>query len=73
MPRKERDSVRRDLLAALIRKADADLYPSSTMLDVIESLLTEEDLPEYERLLLSHIDRDAYPSIPMIRRLQRFA
>ncbi|TDC52620.1 hypothetical protein E1212_08510 [Jiangella ureilytica] len=65
--------VRRILLDSLMRKVEADLYPSSTMLDQIESLLTEDDIADYAAILVAHIDEDFYPSIPMIQRVLRLA
>ncbi|MBB5789291.1 hypothetical protein [Jiangella mangrovi] len=65
--------VRKLLLDSLMRKVEADLYPSSTMLDQIEALLTEEEFADYAAILLAHIDDDFYPSIPMIQRVLRLA
>ncbi|WP_053205544.1 hypothetical protein [Jiangella muralis] len=71
MSRNHNEIVRRVLLDTLMRKAEADLYPSSTMLDQIESLLTEDDIAEYAAMLVDRIDGDLYPSIPMIQRVLR--
>ena len=51
-------------------KVDNDPYPSVTMLDTIEELLTPEDVPAYTKLLLKRIFDDEFPSIPMINRLR---
>lgn len=64
---------RRQLLRSLLRKVAADAYPSSTMLDTIEELLTPEDVPAYAKVLLGHIDDDEFPSIPMIYRLRELS
>lgn len=73
MPKLHHEVVREVLLDALMRKAAADHYPSSTMLDQIESLLTEDDLGDYAELLVDHIDGDLYPSNQLIQRVLRLA
>jgi hypothetical protein len=65
--------VRSRLLAALMDKVRADTYPSTTMLDTIEELLTPDDVDDYTDLLLSKIEDDQFPSIPMISRLRDLA
>jgi hypothetical protein len=65
--------VRSRLLATLMDKVSQDPYPSSTMLDTIEELLTPDDVDDYTDLLLSKIEDDRFPSIPMISRLRELA
>jgi hypothetical protein len=65
--------VRSRLLAALMEKVSEDQYPSTTMLDTIEELLTPDDVDDYTDLLLSKIEDDRFPSIPMISRLRDLA
>ena len=62
--------VRSRLLAALMDKVRADTYPSTTMLDTIEELLTPDDVDDYTDLLLSKIEDDQFPSIPMLNRVK---
>ena len=73
MPQDEFDDVRRRLLKTLMKKAKNDRFPSTTMLNTIEELLHEEDVPEYTDLLLGHIENDTYPSTPMIARLRELS
>jgi hypothetical protein len=61
---------RSELLRSLMRKVADDPYPSTTMMDTIEELLTPEDVPAYAQVLLQHIDNDQFPSTPMIDRLR---
>jgi hypothetical protein len=58
------------LLRALMTKVGNDTYPSTTMLDTIEELLTEDELDDYVALLVSRIADDQFPSIPMINRIR---
>jgi hypothetical protein len=65
--------VRARLLEALMDKVREDTYPSTTMLDTIEEMLTPDDVEEYADILLSKIEDDRFPSIPMIDRLRDLA
>jgi hypothetical protein len=56
-----------------MEKVDSDPYPSTTMLNYIEELMTPEELPRYAESLLRRIQADNFPSIPMIARLKRLA
>ena len=63
--------LRAEMLEVLMEKVESDQYPSTTMLDWIEELLTPEELPRYAESLLNRIRSDTYPSIPMIARLKK--
>jgi hypothetical protein len=67
------DDVQTMLLKVLIKKVGADRYPSTTMMDTIEEMLTPEATPVYARLLVERIDQDEFPSIDMIARLRNLA
>jgi hypothetical protein len=73
MPSQNQYSTRKALLDVLIEKIETDRYPSSTMLNLIEELLTPEDVPEYAEVLLSRVREDQFPSIPMLNRIHRLA
>ena len=70
MPQDEFEDTRKRLLKTLMTKAKNDRFPSTTMLDTIEELLHDQDVPEYTNLLLEKIEDDTYPSTPMISRLR---
>ena len=61
--------VRAELVKQLIHKVDEDPFPSPTMLNQIEALLTPEELPRYARVLMSKVEDEQFPSIDMIKRL----
>jgi hypothetical protein len=61
--------VRRELLRQLMQKVHEDPFPSTTMLDQIEALLTPDEVPAYARMLLAKIEDENFPSIDMIRRI----
>jgi hypothetical protein len=69
----ERFDVRSELLRSLLSKVEEDQYPSTTMMDLIEELLTPEDVPRYARILLRHVNGDQFPSIDMMDRIRNLA
>lgn len=70
MARSDDYDVRAELLAALMEKVRSERFPSPTVLDVIEALLTPDDVEDYAETPLERIREEAFPSIPMIGRLQ---
>lgn len=66
---KDGNDVRREVLRVLMGKVASDDYPSTTMLDMIESMLTPDEVPAYAELLMEKIRRDRFPSIPMLNRV----
>ena len=65
----DRDYARGELVKTLLAKVGEDRFPSSTMLDLIEELLTDEEVPAYVVFLQDRIREDTFPSIPMLQRL----
>lgn len=65
----QQDETRQKLFSLLLDKVDQDQYPSSTMLDMIESILTPEEVPEYAEMLMAKIEGEQYPSYDLINRL----
>jgi len=68
-----RNEVRSRTLRVLLDKVDTDQYPSSTMLDMVEQLLTPDDVVDYVEVLLSKVEDENYPSNSIIRRLMALA
>ncbi len=71
MPGDDRHDVRGALLEVLLDKVEHERFPSSTMLNMIEELLTPRDVPRYIEALLARIASDTYPSIPMMARVKK--
>lgn len=63
------ESVREQLLELLLEKVEQDTYPSSTMLDLIEELITPDDIARYGKVLMAKLAGENYPSNSMIRRV----
>jgi hypothetical protein len=71
MPQQQQQQDARALLvAALMEKVEEDQYPSTTMLDMLEELMTPEEMQHYVEVLTERIGSDRFPSIPMLQRLQ---
>ena len=65
--------VRSELLKNLLSKVEQDPYPSLTMLNLIEELLTPDDVPTYARLLLGKVADEQFPSVSMLVRIRDLA
>lgn len=63
--------VRVEVLRMLMGKVANDAYPSATMLDMIESMLTPNEVPAYAELLMEKIRKDRFPSIPLMNRVSQ--
>lgn len=72
MAEQEQFSAQHELFEVLMEKVRADPYPSATMLNMIEQVLTPDDVPTYLGVLLERIREDTFPSISMLQRVQRF-
>lgn len=66
----DNDDARAELVATLLEKVKEDPYPSTTMLDMIEELLTDEEIPAYVVFLQERLRSDRFPSIPLMKRLK---
>ena len=64
------DTTRRALLEALMESARADPYPSGTTLDLIESVLSPEEVGPYAEMLLEKVRHENFPSVSMLTRLR---
>jgi hypothetical protein len=69
----DQPDIRSQLLRSLMRKLANDPYPSTTMMDTVEELLTSDSVDDYAKILLDHIDDDRFPSIAMIDRVRNLA
>jgi hypothetical protein len=65
----EQEQQRRTVLRFLLAKVAEDTYPSATHLDMIEQLLTDDDLDAYRELLFDKVEKDTYPSNSLLQRL----
>jgi hypothetical protein len=66
-------TIRDSVLDALLEKVDTDRYPSPTMLDDIERILTPWRRDDYAEVLLAKLRTDRFPSHAMIERLLRLS
>lgn len=68
-PLEARSRAREAMSRLLIDTIRRDTYPSTTMMDIVESQISDEELPEYLDMLMQKIDGDRFPSMDMIRRV----
>ena len=64
-----RGRLRDALIGIMIDKVREDRFPSTTMMDLIEQNLDEDQLDAYGQVLLDKIAEDRFPSHDMIKRL----
>jgi len=73
MPREDEqpeiEQTRSALIDLLLSKVKDDRYPSATTMDLIEQILTPEELPAYAGVLMEKIAGDTYPSASMMKRI----
>jgi hypothetical protein len=69
----EVEQTRLALIDLLLSKVKDDRFPSATMLDLLEQMLTPEELPAYASILMEKIAADTYPSASMMKRLVALA
>lgn len=62
--------ARGEMVRLLLSKVANDTYPSTTMLDLIEEIVTDEDRIEYIRVLWEKVRDDTYPSLDLMTRLR---
>jgi hypothetical protein len=68
--RKEAQALVSQLLLDHIRE---DPYPSVTQMTILEETIPLDMVNEYLDILAEKVTADRFPSIPMLRRLQRVA
>jgi hypothetical protein len=66
-------TVREEVLDVLLEKIRNDRYPSSTMMDDVEQILTPWRRQDYAEVLLDKVRENRYPSRSMIQRLLRLS
>jgi hypothetical protein len=67
------EQVRQALLDTLIDLISEDTYPSNTMMDMVEELLTPDDVERYTEVLLDKVRDEQYPSVSMLARIRDLA
>lgn len=60
--------VRREIVALLLEKVEADRFPSSSMMNAVEQLLGPDEVPAYASILMDKIRADRFPSLDLVAR-----
>lgn len=69
MAENPQERQRQSVLDLLLDKVRDDNYPSATHLDLIEQLLTPDDLDSYREVLFEKVANETYPSTSILNRL----
>ena len=64
--------VRGEVVNLLLEQIASDRNPSVTMMNMVEELLTPDDVPAYVAVLMDKVKTERYPSYSMLRRLLAF-
>lgn len=67
------ESVQDMVLATLLDKVAGERFPSPSMLNRIEAMLTPQRRRDYAEILLEKVREDVFPSADMLKRLTRLA
>ena len=66
-----RDEAQGLFVQLMLEKVRTDPYPSWTHLQIIEESIPRALIPDYLEVLYDKVGRDTFPSIPLLRRIQR--
>ena len=61
--------LRAEIVGMLLGKVEKDRYPSVTHMDMLEELLSPDEVPVYASILMNKIKEDRFPSTSMLKRL----
>jgi hypothetical protein len=66
-----REDVQTALAKVLLERVRQDNYPSTTQMDLLEEVIPPALVRDYVNVLLEKTLTSRFPSIPVLRRLQR--
>jgi hypothetical protein len=69
----DRYEAQQAISAMLLEKIENDHYPSATQMDLLEQTITPELAGTYVEILLDKLNADTWPSLDLLRRVQRVA
>jgi hypothetical protein len=69
----DQQQAQRAISQVLLDHVARDTYPSVTQMNLLEQSITPDLVDDYVAVLLSKVDDDRWPSLDIIRRLQRIA
>ncbi len=65
------DDLHAQVLERMMDLVRNDTYPSTTHLDMIESILRDDETDEYAEVLMEKIRSESYPSFDHLQRLMK--
>jgi hypothetical protein len=67
------DEVQAAVARVLLERIRRDPHPSTTEMDLLEQAIPQSLVREYLNVLLEKVLTDPAPSVPMLRRILKFA
>lgn len=61
--------VREQLIRLLVEKIESDRHPSVAQMNMVESLLSPQEIPVYARILMDKMRDETYPDLMMMKRI----
>ena len=68
-----REKAQTALARVLLENISRDTHPSTTQMSMLEQVIPPALLGEYLTILLKKVSDDRWPSIPLLRRIQRIS
>lgn len=69
----DRQQAQHAIAQLLLEHIQQDTYPSATHMNLLEQSITPDLVDDYVAVLLSKVSDDRWPSLDLLRRLQRVA
>lgn len=67
--RQQGPDVREQLIRLLVEKIESDRHPSVAQMNMVESLLSPQEIPVYARILMDKMRDETYPDLMMMKRI----
>jgi hypothetical protein len=67
------DDLHSQIVELLLDKVRDDPYPSTTHLDMLESIVQDDEVETYADVLMEKVRLDDYPSVDHLNRLMKLA
>jgi hypothetical protein len=69
----DRNDLHAQIVDLFLDKVRDDPYPSTTHLDMLETMLRDDDVEPYTDALMEKVRGDTFPSNDHLKRLMKFA
>lgn len=69
---RKRVSIRGEMVDMLLERIATERNPSVSMMDLVEQLLTPDEVPAYVWILWDKVKNERFPNLNLMRRLMAF-